>query len=440
MTEVKTYEQAVAFIHGRTKFKKIPTLARMTKFMAALDNPQNKIQAIHIAGTNGKGSTLTFLRSMLQETGYKVGSFTSPFLTRFNERISVNGEPISDAEILRLVQKVLPVIDELDKTLPEGGPTEFEIITAMMYSYFAEGHADVVLVEVGIGGLFDSTNVVLPAVSVIVNIGFDHMKLLGNTLGKIATQKAGIIKENVPTVIGQLGDEALEVIIKTARQHHSSYFCFDETYKVNNRRYQDLWTQKFDFATTDYHFKDLKISMLGNYQINNASTALQAYLIFLKQQNVPVLAKNIRSGLVKAFWAGRFEKVNEQPLVVLDGAHNEPAFEEITKLLGTHFKQYDIYVVIAILEDKQYHKMIQTLGALNNVHIIATTFAGPGKRQAANLTELTTSVETANPIQTEENWQLAIAKASRIMSSDDLLLITGSLYFISDVRKLFVES
>ncbi|GEN95904.1 bifunctional folylpolyglutamate synthase/dihydrofolate synthase [Pediococcus ethanolidurans] len=439
MTEVKTYEEAVAFIHGRTKFKKIPTLARMRKFMAALDNPQDKIKAIHIAGTNGKGSTLTFLRSMLQETGYKVGTFTSPFLTRFNERISVDGEPISDAEILRLVQKLLPIIDELDETLPEGGPTEFEIITAMMFSYFAEGHADVVLVEVGIGGLYDSTNVVLPSVSVIVNIGFDHMKLLGNTLAAIASQKAGIIKQNVPTVVGQVDDEALDVIIKTAKQKQSHYFCFDSAYQVSNRRYQDLWTQKFDFSTENFQFKDLRISMLGNYQINNASTALQAYLVFLDLQKVPVIEKNVKNGLAKAFWAGRFEKVSEQPLVVLDGAHNEPAMEEISELLKTHFKQFDIYIVLAILEDKQYHKMIQTLGKLTNVHIIATTFAGPGKRQSANLSELTTSTKTANPIQTEENWQLAIAKASQLMSSEDLLLITGSLYFISDVRKLFVE-
>lgn len=439
VTIVKNYEEAIAFIHGRTKFKKIPTLKRMQTFMKALGNPETKIKAIHIAGTNGKGSTLTFLRSMLQESGYRVGTFTSPFLTRFNERISVDGVPISDEEILRIIQKLIPVIDHLDATLPEGGPTEFEIVTAMMFSYFAEGHADVVLIEVGIGGLYDSTNVVNPVLSVITNIGFDHMKLLGNTLGKIAAQKAGIIKKGVPVVAGQLNEEPLAVIEKVAEKKQSILFRFGQEYQATHRHYQELWIQKFDFTTHHVQFKDLRIKMLGNYQINNAAAALQAYLVFMDQEKLPILEKNIRKGLANAFWPGRFEKVNEQPLVVLDGAHNEPAFEEITQLLHTHFRQYEIYVVIAILEDKQYHKMIQTLGKLKNVHLIATTFAGPGSRKVADLQELTKNVQTANPILKQENWQLAIAQATQIMSEDDLLLITGSLYFISDARKLFVE-
>jgi len=439
MAEISTYEEAVSFIHGRTKFKKIPTLKRMRTFMKVLGNPQDKITAIHIAGTNGKGSTLTFLRGILQETGYKVGTFTSPFLVRFNERISVDGQPIADSEILRLVQKLYPVIMQLDEQLPEGGPTEFEIITAMMFTYFSEGHADIVLVEVGIGGLFDSTNVVMPAVSVITNIGFDHMKLLGNTLTEIATQKAGIIKKGIPAVIGKMDEEALNAIEKVASREHSPLLCFDRDYQVSKRQYQDLWSQRFNFATDTFQFKELRIRMLGDYQINNAATAVQAYLTFMEQKNIPVLEKNVKNGLDKAFWAGRFERVNDRPLVVLDGAHNEPAMQGLTNLLATHFKQMDIYVVIAILEDKQFHKMIQILGELNNVHIIATTFEGPGKRHAASLVELKTSVKTVNPIQTEENWQLAIAHATREMSSDDLLLITGSLYFISDVRKLFVE-
>ncbi|WP_412990000.1 bifunctional folylpolyglutamate synthase/dihydrofolate synthase [Pediococcus siamensis] len=439
MTVVTNYEEAVAFIHGRTKFKKIPTLKRMEKFMAALGNPQNKIKAIHIAGTNGKGSTLTFLRGLLEESGYQVGTFTSPFLTRFNERISVNGVPIADDEILRLVQKLMPVIAHLDATLPEGGPTEFEIVTAMMFTYFAEGHADLVLVEVGIGGLLDSTNVVVPEVAVITNIGFDHMKLLGNTLGEIAAQKAGIIKKNIPTVIGKLAAEPLAVIEAQAAAQQSPVFRFGEEYQVSGRHYHDLWSQEFNFTAPKFRAKQLKIKMLGDYQINNAATALAAYLVFMQQAQLPVSEKTVKTGLAKAFWAGRFERVNAHPLVVLDGAHNEPAIQEITNLLRAHFKTVDVYVILAILADKQYHQMVQTIGKLPNVHIIATTFTGPGTRQVANLTELVTNVKTAHPIETQENWQLAIAKATQEMSSEDMLLITGSLYFISDVRKLFVE-
>ncbi|WP_369395586.1 bifunctional folylpolyglutamate synthase/dihydrofolate synthase [Lentilactobacillus senioris] len=193
---INTYEDALAFIHGRGKFKKIPTLKRMQRFMDLLeDPPQTKIRPIHVAGTNGKGSTVAFLRSLFEQQNLTVGTFTSPFLIKFNERISVNGIPITDNEVTELARKVKPIVDQLDQELPEGGPpTEFEIVTAMMFIYFASHPVDVVIVEVGIGGLYDSTNVLTPALSIITTIGYDHMQILGNTLTEIATQKAGIIK------------------------------------------------------------------------------------------------------------------------------------------------------------------------------------------------------------------------------------------------------
>ncbi len=215
---INSYQEALAFIHGRTKFKKIPTLKRMRRFLDELGAPDKRINAIHIAGTNGKGSTLAFLRNIFQEDGKTVGSFTSPFLMKFNERISVNGVPISDSEILRLAQTVYPIVKKLDDELPEGGPTEFEIVTAMMFTYFAEGHADIILIEVGLGGLFDSTNVIVPKVSVITSIGWDHMHILGDTLPKIAAQKAGIIKPGVPVVVGGVDQESLAVIKKPPRK------------------------------------------------------------------------------------------------------------------------------------------------------------------------------------------------------------------------------
>jgi len=185
---VENYDEALSFIHGRTKFKKSEKsdhLNRMRKFMALLGDPQKDLSAIHVAGTNGKGSTVAYLRDLLMSQGYTVGTFTSPFLVRFIERISVDGKPISDADLVDLVNRVQQVVADLDAHYPEGGPTEFEIITAMMFLYF-KTQVDVAVVEVGIGGLLDSTNVFTPAVSVITTIGFDHMKLLGNTLPEIA--------------------------------------------------------------------------------------------------------------------------------------------------------------------------------------------------------------------------------------------------------------
>ena len=201
---IESYAEALNFIHGRTKFKKIPTLDRMRLFLDRLGNPQKGLKYVHITGTNGKGSTVAMLRSMLMKAGLNVGSFTSPFITRFNERIALNAEPISDEDLTRLARKVEPVVQQLDQELPTGGPTEFEIDTAIMFCYFAEKQPDLVLLEVGIGGLYDSTNVITPLVSVITTVSWDHMKYLGDTLAKIAHQKAGIIKKGVPVVIGQL--------------------------------------------------------------------------------------------------------------------------------------------------------------------------------------------------------------------------------------------
>ena len=205
---VNNYNDALAFIHGRTKFKKIPTLDRMRDFMKRLGNPHEKVKAIHVTGTNGKGSTTAYLRDLIAEQGYNVGTFTSPFIEKFNERISVNGKMISDEEIVRLVNIIGPVVKEMDSDWRdrEGGPTEFEIVTAMMFVYFAEGHVDYAVIEVGIGGLFDSTNVITPLMSVITTVAMDHAHILGDTIAKIATHKAGIIKYKKPILIGKLPD------------------------------------------------------------------------------------------------------------------------------------------------------------------------------------------------------------------------------------------
>ncbi|WP_421016659.1 bifunctional folylpolyglutamate synthase/dihydrofolate synthase [Furfurilactobacillus cerevisiae] len=436
---VKTYEEAVAYIHGRSKFKKSPTLDRMRLFLERLNHPETDIQMVHIVGTNGKGSTLTFLRNLLQADGLTVGSFTSPYLVRFNERISVDGEPISDADILRLVQIIQPVEATLDEELPEGGPTEFETLTAMMLLYFAEGHADIVLVEAGLGGRFDSTNVITPLLSVITTIGLDHMKMLGDTVSKIAWQKAGIAKPDVPMITGNITDDgALSVIREVTTRTDTPWFAMNRDYQIHYQSAQG-WQERFSFDGFDQHLKDLTISMLGRYQSDNAATALATYLKLHQLQQLPVSVKSIRDGLNTAFWAGRFEKLNDQPLVVIDGAHNEPAVDELAKLIKTHFGQQSVTIIFAVLADKAYEKMLPTLAALPNVHLVLTHFAGPNaKRNAADLDALEASLK--QPVPKFDNWQVAIAQTAGGLSADDVLIITGSLYFISDVRHLFTDN
>ncbi|KRM68689.1 folylpolyglutamate synthase [Apilactobacillus ozensis DSM 23829 = JCM 17196] len=429
------YNDAINYIHGRKQFKKHPNLDTIKLLLSKLDNPQNKINAIHVAGTNGKGSTVAFLRNLFQADGYSVGTFTSPFIIKFNERISVNGVPITNDELVQLVEEIKSIVDIMDTELGLNAPTEFEIITAMMFKYFADNPVDVVIVEVGIGGILDSTNVFTPKVSVITTIGYDHMKILGNTLSEIAAQKAGIIKPRVPVVVGNLPDDALNVIKKTAQQKNSSIDVFAESFTTHKKTSLG-WLEKFDFSNDDIKIKDISIKMLGVYQVHNAACALQAYLIYQNEFKNSISISNIKTGLLKTSWAGRFEELNSSPLVVIDGAHNEPAVKELAKLIDNHFYDKEVYIILAVLADKQYIKMINTLLKVKNIHLVLTEFDGVGTRKAADFKKLITEIDN-DSVTFINNWKEAIAEVSTEMSDDDVLIITGSLYFISDVRKLF---
>lgn len=432
---INTYDEALHFIHGRTKFKKIPTLKRMRRFLDELGAPDKRINAIHIAGTNGKGSTLAFLRNIFEADGKTVGSFTSPFLIKFNERISVNGRGIADSEILRLTQKIYPIIVKLDAELPEGGPTEFEIVTAMMFEYFAEGHADIVLIEVGLGGLFDSTNVVTPKVSVITSIGWDHMHILGDTLPKIAFQKAGIIKPGVLVIVGGVDSEPLAVIIKQAQKKHSPIKILDRDFMAADLGEKD-WQQHFDFTSGNLRLKDVTTVLIGDYQVHNAALAIQAYIEYQQLNQLPVDSNVIRNGIQTTRWAGRFERVSTNPTIVLDGAHNISAVDLIVQTLENDFPKGHIYILMGILADKQADKMVDTIATVPNASVILTQFVGPGKRVAAN-PELLEDELKSHPrnVSAIDDWHAAVRQLKRKLTNDDMLLITGSLYFISDVRK-----
>lgn len=440
MTNIQNYDDALAFIHGRTKFKKIPTLKRMRRFLQELGNPQENLDYLHITGTNGKGSTTAMLRSMLMADGLSVGTFTSPFIVRFNERISLNGQPIPDDELVKTVQKVAPIVDYLDEVLPEGGPTEFEIDTAIMFTWFAKMRPDVVILEVGIGGLFDSTNVIVPKVSGIVSVGYDHMHVLGDTLGEIAAQKAGIIKPKVPVVIGRLPKAARQVIIEAAQDKQAPLYENGRQFtakKLNDHQLKN----EIEYDGLMIHRQRFQLGLLGEYQVDNAAVAITMAQLYLKQQGLPIDVGSFRQGLADTRWPGRLEVVNDSPLVVLDGAHNLPGMQALTTTIKDDFKNMEIYVLVAILADKQYQLMLGEIASLPNVHLMLTNFAGPGpNRPSADLKKAAQDIETRWPIKTAASWQEGLLKISKEASADDAILITGSLYFISEVRSFFVNS
>ncbi|KRN33157.1 folylpolyglutamate synthase/dihydrofolate synthase family protein [Liquorilactobacillus mali] len=431
------YEQAISFIHGRTKFKKIPTLARMRLFLKYLGNPEAGLEVIHVTGTNGKGSTVAFLRELLEEQGLKVGTFTSPFIVRFNERIQINKQMIPDNKLLNLVNFIVPIVAQLDEELAdaEGGPTEFEIVTALMFLYFSQEKVDIAVVEVGIGGTFDSTNVISkPLVSVITTVAHDHAKLLGNSLAQIAGHKAGIIKENRPVVVGNIPEEALDVIKKKAKEKNAKLYTPSENYSFKEASKKALWGEVIDYDGFGLTINDLRTSLMGEFQRENAAVALSAFLIVSMQKKWHVNSKEIRLAVKRATWPGRFEAVSEKPLVVLDGAHNVAAIDMIAKTIRKNFKSQHVYIIAAMLADKRPREMFAQLSQLPNTTIYGTTFAGP--RPVAKVKDVTVKSEG---IEYSKNWQEALVKIVAQMSEEDIILITGSLYFVSEVRHYFLD-
>lgn len=437
---IDNYEQALAFIHNRPRFKKKPTLSRMKLLLHRLGDPQRGQNYIHVTGTNGKGSVVAMTRQILMEQGLNVGTFTSPFITRFNERIAINGCPISDDDLVKYTDLVAKEVTKLDHELPEGGPTEFEINTAIMFCYFADHDLDVVILEVGIGGLYDSTNVIkAPLVSAIVTVGYDHMKYLGNSLPEIARQKAGIIKDDCPVVVGDLDPSAQDVIDKVAHETGSKVFKPGKDYFFEVVSPQSL------YATVNYSGISLapdnyKLSLAGEYQAHNAGVAITIVQVVMKKLGISLDKRSIKRGLAHTKWPGRMELINEQPVIILDGAHNLPGIQALVKTIRDDLKNQEVYILVAILADKQYDLMLGELASLPNVHIFVTNFDGPYKgRKSADLSKIIQEIPSHYPIEIINNWQLGFAKIVHQMSEDDVLIVTGSLYFISDVRHLMTD-
>ncbi|STO13224.1 Folylpolyglutamate synthase [[Flavobacterium] thermophilum] len=426
---VRTYEEAVSWIHGRLRLGMKPGLKRMEWMMEKLGHPERRVRAVHIGGTNGKGSTVAYLRSILQAAGYSVGTFTSPYVEQFNERISINGEPISDQEIVELVRVIQPLADELEQT-EFGGPTEFEVITAMMLYYFGKQNIqDIVLIEVGLGGRLDSTNIIYPLVSVITNVSYDHMNILGDTLDQIAAEKAGIIKSGIPLVTAVNEPEAWDVIAKTAAERKAKTYRLGVDFTVSDRQ-ATVEGEQFSLVTPFAEYRDLRIQMPGAHQVENAAVAVMAAELLRLGYSFLIDPEHIADGLATAAWPGRFERVSDSPLIILDGAHNEAGIRSLVETVRAHYPDKRVHVLFAALTDKPLERMIQLLDELAHT-ITFTTFDFPRAAAAEQLADLSSHPQKA----VTGDWIGWIGEKKKQMGSDELMLITGSLYFISEVRK-----
>ncbi|WP_066311565.1 folylpolyglutamate synthase/dihydrofolate synthase family protein [Bacillus sp. FJAT-29814] len=423
-----TYQEALDWIHGRLRLGIKPGLKRMEWMMDKLGHPEAKIKTIHIGGTNGKGSTVTFLRSILQAGGYTVGTFTSPYIEQFNERISINGKPISDQEILDLTNIIRPLADELEET-ELGGPTEFEVITAMSFYYFANNSSvDIVLYEVGLGGRFDSTNIINPLASIITNIGLDHTNILGNTYEEIAFEKAGIIKEHTPIFTAVKHPGALKVIEKQADTMQAPIFKLNHDFSISHHE-SLTHGEQFTLQTRFNNLEQLEITMIGQHQTENAALAVTAAQYLTQQGDLILNQQAIRNGLKQAYWPGRFDILSEDPLVIIDGAHNDEGITALVEELTNRYEGKSIHVVFAALKDKKLDAMIAKLDKIAS-QISFVSFDFPRAAKAEELVKLS---QSPNKLAVDD-WQTYIPEEIQSLKSIDILVITGSLYFISEAK------
>lgn len=429
-----TIEEAIDWIHSRLPFGSRPGLERVKELLKRVDNPEVKVPTIHIAGTNGKGSTVTYLRCMLEELGLKVGTFTSPYIEHFNERIAINGHGISDDHIIGYVEKYQELIQEMDQQPESAGITEFETLTVMALDYFLDEQVDIAIVEVGLGGLLDSTNVVKPILTAITTIGKDHTEILGETIEKIAFQKAGIIKKKIPVVIGNVGEEAFSVINGEAEKQHSTVYRYNKEYKVEYLHPDKGWGEIFDFYGEAGKLPKIKVPLLGRHQVENAAVAIQLFYLYCQMQKINFIDRDVYQGLTKARWPARMEKISNEPLIVLDGAHNDHAMRRLAENLKKEFPNREIHILFSALASKNIDQMIAILQKVPNVHLYLTTFDYP---RAIELTKM----EQFENEKTEivSLWQFGLGEILEKMSADDLMLVTGSLYFVSQVRELLLN-
>lgn len=418
-------EEALEWIHSRLKFNIRPGLSRVSALLELLGHPEESLSMIHVAGTNGKGSTVAFTRSIFMQAGLKVASFTSPFITTFGERMSINALPIADDKLIYYVEMIQPLVAELDKDAELTGITEFEIITAMAFKYFSDEQVDLAVIEVGLGGLLDSTNVIKPVVSGITTIGLDHIDILGSTIEEIAAQKAGIIKPGIPVVVGNIELKALRVIWEVARKNTARVYQFPYDYRTEVEEHEH-----FNFFSGQEAILDIEKSLVGLHQIENAGMAIELSLVYASKVGIELTEDVIRSGIREAFWPARMEKLGEKPLILLDGAHNVHAMNRLLENLSSEFPDKKITIIFSAITTKDISQMIKMLQTVKNSYLILTTFDYP---KALNLGDFQRLEEEG--VELAPSWELALVRAQKNLVEDDLLLVTGSLYFSSQVRE-----
>ena len=415
-----TAEQAIEYIHSVCWKGSIPGLGRTQTLLGLMGDPHKKLKFVHIAGTNGKGSTAAMTASILRQAGYTVGLYTSPYIYRFNERMQINGEQIPDEELAEITAWVKPLADSMTES-----PTEFELVSCIAFEYFKRNRCDIVVLEVGMGGALDSTNVIdCPEVAVITNIGLDHTDVLGKTLEEIARTKAGIFKEGGAAVVyrGTPGVEAVFEEVAAEKNVSLRKADFASLKSVSH----GLEGQVFDCGSR----KALTLPLLGDHQLHNAAVVL-GIVDTLIEKGWKITEEQLRDGLASVTWPGRFDIVSRDPLFIIDGGHNPQCIEALVKNIEDYLTGKQVIAITGVLADKDYGDMYKCVIPLVQ-EFVCVTPPNPRKLEAAELAEhLQAAGANATPCQTmEEGVKLALEKAGK----DGVVLCFGSLYTIGSIR------
>lgn len=417
------YKEARVYLDEVSKYGSVLGLESMRELLHRLGDPQNELKFIHISGTNGKGSVLAYLSTILSGAGYRTGRYISPTLFSYRERIQVDGEYIEKESLACHVTAIAAAAEDMQKAgLPS--PTVFEIETALAFLYFKEKRCDIVTLEVGCGGLLDATNVITTTLmEVIASISMDHTDLLGDTLAKIAAQKAGIIKPDTMVVSAQQKSEAAQVIEDTCKEQHCTLQMVDES-KISNVHY-GAEGQTFSYKT----WENVAISLAGSYQIKNAALALEG-VEALRKLGYALSDQQVREGLLHTAWRGRFTTLRRDPTVIIDGAHNPAAALELKESLERYFPGKTLYFVMGMFKDKDYAQVIDLTAPLAR-HII--TVETPDNPRAMPARELAEAVGKVNPsVEWADSVAHGVEKALAMAGKEDAVIVFGSLSFLGE--------
>ena len=412
------YTETLNFIHSFKGNGRRPQLERMRWLLKQAGNPQTHFPTVHIVGTNGKGSTTSYLQNILTKSGYQVGTFTSPYITRFNERISINGTEIPDKDLISLVAKAQVILNDLEEHTNFGRPTEFELVTLLMFLYFDLKQVDMAIIEAGIGGRLDSTNVLSPELVICTSIGFDHTETLGNSLLDIANHKAGVMRENTPILLGRVSAEVEHFFNQKSHDLQAPLAIIDREIQLLPKDNQTI-----QISYDHWESPNLKLPMLGQHQENNAGLAVTAAHL-LAQTFPKITDKSIQEGIEETHWPGRSEWIGNN--IYLDGAHNPQGIASLKQVLKDNFANRRVHILFAGLRRKPLADLLEEL---KDYDITVTSF---DFFEALPLDDYPQDFKRAADYR---DW-LAQAESA---NSDDLFVVTGSLYFISAVRNYLIK-